>query len=150
MLHSLHISERGIRCSEVRAYRSGGWDPVIRGSPSQITREKETEVQVGGTVQKPGTGYPRGLANARPAIVAIVAIAAIAAVVALAVWVAPLATSRVGEEGAITRAEVPWVTLYDDEGNAQLVRVREGGAEDAPPWVRLYDTKGNVHLVRAP
>src|SRR5215208_1500225 len=43
------------------------------------------------------------------------------AVVALMVWVVPLATSGVGAEDAIPKAETPWVTLYDDAGNAHLV-----------------------------
>jgi len=72
-----------------------------------------------------------------------------AVVVALVVWVVPLAPSRVGAEDAIPKAETPWVTLYDDEGNAHLVHVGTGGAEDAPPWVRLYDDEGNVFLVPA-
>ncbi len=81
----------------------------------------------------------------------LLAIVVTAAVVALVVWVVPLATSGVGAEDAISRAEMPWVTLYDDEGNAHLVHVvRTGGAEDAPPWVRLYDKEGKVHLVPAP
>lgn len=83
-------------------------------------------------------------------LVAIVALVVIAAVVALIVWMVPLATSAVGAEDAIPKAETPWVTLYDDEGKAHLVQVRTGGAEDAPPWVRLYDKEGNVHLVPAP
>jgi hypothetical protein len=74
-----------------------------------------------------------------------------ATVVTLVVWVAPLATSGVGAEDAVPRAETPWMTLYDDEGDAHLVHVvRTGGAEDAPPWVRLYDEEGSVHLVPAP
>ena len=81
----------------------------------------------------------------------LLAIVATAAVVALVVWVAPLATSGVGAEDAISRAEMPRVTLFDDEGNAHLVHaVRTGGAEDTPPWMRLYDGEGKVHLVPAP
>ena len=73
-----------------------------------------------------------------------------ATVVTLVVWVVPLATSGVGAEDAVPRAETPWMTLYDDEGDAHLVHVvRAGGAEDAPPWVRLFDDKGNVYLVHA-
>ncbi len=98
-------------------------------------------------MQKAGTLHPRRRLNTLPTIMAIVAIAA---VVTLVVWVVPLATSWVGADGAVSKAETPWVTLYDDEGSAHLVHVRKGGAEDAPPWVRLYDDKGNVHLVRAP
>jgi hypothetical protein len=71
----------------------------------------------------------------------------IAAMVALMVWIVPLATSGVGEDDAIPKTKTPWVTLYDDEGNAHLVKVRTGGAEDAPPWVRLFDNEGNVYLV---
>ncbi len=104
-------------------------------------------MQVGGTVQKAGTIHLRRRLNARPAVTAIVVIAA---VVALVVWVVPLATSGVGAEDAIPKAEAQWVTLYDDEGNAHLVHVRTGGAQDAPPWVRLFDEEGNVHLVHAP
>ncbi len=81
----------------------------------------------------------------------LLAIVVIAVVVALVMWVAPLATSGVGAENDISKAETPWVTLYDDEGNAHLVQVvRTGGAEDAPPWVRFYDKQGKVHLVPAP
>ena len=80
----------------------------------------------------------------------LLAIVVSAAVVALVVWVVPLATSSVGAEDAIPKAQTPWVTLYDDEGDAHLVHVRTGGAEDAPPWVRLYDKEGNVYLVPAP
>ena len=81
----------------------------------------------------------------------LLAIVAIAVVAALVMWAAPLAPSGVGAENAISRAEMPWVTLYDDAGNAHLVHVvRTGGAEDAPPWVRLYDKEGKVHLVPAP
>jgi hypothetical protein len=100
------------------------------------------------TVQGAGTIPSRRWLNALPpAITAI----AVTAVVALVVWVVPLATSGVEAEDAIPKAETPWVTLYDDEGNAHLVHhVRTGGAEDAPPWVRLYDKEGNVHLVPAP
>ncbi len=101
-------------------------------------------MQVGGTLRKAGTIHPRRRLNARPAVVVIVA------VVALVVWMVPPATSGVGVEGTIPEAETPWVTLYDDEGNAHLVHVRKGGAEDAPPWMRLYDDEGNVHLVHAP
>ncbi len=104
-------------------------------------------MQVGGTVQEAGTIHPHRRLNARPAITAIMVIAA---VVALVVWVVPPATSGVGAEDAIPQAGTPWVTLYDDEGNAHLVHVRKGGAEDAPPWVRFYDDEGNVHLVHAP
>ena len=75
-------------------------------------------MQVGGTVQKAGTLHPRRRLNTPPAIMAIVAIAA---VVVFAVWVVPLATSGVGAEGAVPKAQTPWVTLYDDEGNAHLV-----------------------------
>jgi len=102
--------------------------------------------QVGGAVQGAGTIHPRRGLNALPAIAAIVVIAA---VVALVVWVAPLATSGVGAEDAISKADTSWVTLYDDEGNAHRVHVRTGGAEDAPPWVRLHDDEGNVYLVHA-
>ena len=81
----------------------------------------------------------------------LLAIVVTAVVVALVVWVVPLATSGLEAEDAILKAETPWVTLYDDEGNAHLVHhVRAGGAEDAPPWVRLYDEEGSVHLVPAP
>ena len=81
----------------------------------------------------------------------LLAIVVSAAVVALVVWVVPLATSSVGAEDAIPKAQTPWVTLYDEEGNAHLVHVvRTGGTEDAPPWVRLYDGEGKVHLVPAP
>jgi len=80
----------------------------------------------------------------------LLAILVSAAVVALVVWVVPLATSSVGAEDAIPKAQTPWVTLYDDEGNAHLVQVRTGGTEDAPPWVRLYDEEGKVYLVPAP
>jgi hypothetical protein len=80
----------------------------------------------------------------------LLAIVVVAAVVSLVVWVVPLATSGVGAENAIPRAETPWVTLYDDAGDAHLVHVRTGGAEDVPPWVRLYDEEGNVYLVPAP
>jgi hypothetical protein len=81
----------------------------------------------------------------------LLAIVMTAVVVALVVWVVPLATSGVRAEDAIPRAEMPRVTLYDEEGDAHLVRVvRTGGAEDAPPWMRLYDEEGKVHLVPAP
>ena len=81
----------------------------------------------------------------------LLAIVVTVVVVALVVWVVPLATSVVGAENAIPRAEMPRVTLYDDEGNAHLVHaVRTGGAEDVPPWVRLYDEEGNVYLEPAP
>ena len=81
----------------------------------------------------------------------LLAIVVAAAMVSLVVWVVPLATSSVGAEDAIPKAQTPWVTLYDDAGNAHLVHVvRTGGAEDAPPWVRLYDEEGNVYLVPAP
>jgi hypothetical protein len=104
-------------------------------------------MQEGHTVQGAGTIPSRRWLNALPpAITAI----AVTAVVALVVWVVPLATSRVGAEDAIPKAQTPWVTLYDDEGDAHLVHVRTGGAEDAPPWVRLYDEAGNVYLVPAP
>jgi hypothetical protein len=105
-------------------------------------------MQEGHTVQGAGTIPSRRWLNALPpAITAI----AVTDVVALMVWVVPLATSGVKAEDAIPKAETPWVTLYDDEGNAHLVHhVRTGGAEDAPPWVRLYDKEGNVHLVPAP
>ncbi len=99
--------------------------------------------QVGGVVQGASTIHPPRRLYALPAITAIVVIAA---VVALVVWVAPLATSGVGTEDAILRADTSWVTLYD-EGNAHRVQVRTGGAEDAPPWVRLYDDEGNAHRV---
>jgi hypothetical protein len=101
-------------------------------------------MQVGGLVQGAGAIHPR---RRLEVLLAIAAIVVIAAVVALVVWVVPLAASGVGAEDAIPKAETPWVTLYDDEGNAHLVHVRTGGAEDAPPWVRLYDDEGNVHLV---
>ncbi len=104
-------------------------------------------MQVGGTVQKAGTLHPSRRLNARPTITAIVFIVA---VVALVMWVVPLTMRGFGAEHAIPKAETPWVTLYDDEGNAHLVHLRKGGAEDAPPWVRLYDDEGNVHLVHAP
>jgi hypothetical protein len=101
-------------------------------------------MQVNGVVQGVSTIPRHGRLNV------LLAIVVAAAVVALVVWVVPLATSRVGAEDAIPKAETPWVTLYDDEGNAHLVHVRTGGAEDAPPWVRLYDEAGNVYLVPAP
>ena len=103
-------------------------------------------MHVGGTVQKAGMIHPRRRLNARPAVTAIVLIAA---VMALVVWVVSLATSGVGAEDAIPKAQTQWVTLYDDEGNAHLVHLRTGGAQDAPPWVRLYDEEGNVQLVHA-
>ena len=101
-------------------------------------------MQVNGAVQGVST-IPR-----RRRLNVLLAIVVTAAVVALVVWVVPLATSGVGAEDAIPKAETQWVTLYDDEGNAHLVHVRTGGAQDAPPWVRLYDEEGNVHLVHAP
>ena len=104
-------------------------------------------MQVGGAVQGASTIRLRRRLNA---LLAITAIVVIAAVVALVVWVVPLATSGVGAEDTLPKAETPWVTLYDDEGNAHLVQVRTGEAEDAPPWVRLYDEEGNLHLVPAP
>ncbi len=104
-------------------------------------------MQVGGTVQEAGTIHPRIRPNTRPAITAILVIVV---VVALVVWVMLPATSEIGAEDAIPKAGTPWVTLYDDAGNAHLVHVRKGGAEAAPPWVRLYDDEGNVHLVQAP
>jgi hypothetical protein len=106
-------------------------------------------MQEGHTVQGAGMIPSRRRLNALPP--AITAIVVTAVVVALVVWVVPLATSGLEAEDAILKAETPWVTLYDDEGNAHLVHhVRTGGAEDAPPWVRLYDKEGNVHLVPAP
>ena len=105
-------------------------------------------MQEGHTVQGAGMIPSRRRLNALPP--AITAIVVTAVVVALVVWVVPLATSGVGAEDAISRAEMPRVTLYDEEGDAHLVHVRTGGAEDAPPWVRLYDKEGNVHLVPAP
>ena len=101
-------------------------------------------MQVGGLVQGAGAIHPP---RRLEVLLAIAAIVVIAAVVALVVWVVPLAASGVGAVDAIPKAQTPWVTLYDDEGNAHLVHVRTGGAEDAPPWVRLYDDEGNVHLV---
>ncbi len=102
-------------------------------------------MQVNGAVQGVSTIPRHGRLNV------LLAIVVTAAVVSLVVWVVPLATSRVGAENAVPRAETPWVTLYDEEGNAHLVHVGgPGGAEDAPPWVRLYDNEGNVHLVHAP
>jgi hypothetical protein len=102
-------------------------------------------MQVGGLVQGAGTIHLRRRLNA---LLAVAAIVGVAAVVALLVWIVPLATSGAGAENAIPKAaSPPWVTLYDDEGNAHLVQVRTGGAEDGPPWVRLYDDEGNVHLV---
>jgi hypothetical protein len=101
-------------------------------------------MQVNGAVQGVSTIPLRRRPNV------LLAIVVAAAVVALVVWVVPLATSGVGAEDAIPKAETPWVTLYDDEGDAHLVHVRTGGAEDAPPWVRLYDKEGKVHLVPAP
>ncbi len=80
----------------------------------------------------------------------LLAIVVAVSVVSLVVWVVPLSTSEVGAVDAIPKLETPWVTLYDDEGDAHLVHVRTGGAEDAPPWVRLYDEKGKVYLVPAP
>ena len=77
-------------------------------------------MHVGGAVQGAGTIHPRRRLNAN-ALLAIAAILVIAAVVALMVWVVPLATSGVGAEDAIPKAETPWVTLYDDAGNAHLV-----------------------------
>ena len=102
-------------------------------------------MQVSGAVQGASTIYPRRRLNA---VLAIAAIVAIATVVALVVWVVPLATSGVGTEDVIPKAETPWVSLYDAEGNEHLVHVRTGGAEDAP-WVSLYDAEGNAHLVNA-
>ena len=104
-------------------------------------------MQVGGTVQEAGTIHSHRRLTVRPAITAIVVIAAVMALVA---WVVPPAATGVGEEDAIPKVGTPWVTLYDDEGNAHVVHLRKGGAEDAPPWVRLYDNEGNVHLVHAP
>ena len=101
-------------------------------------------MQAAGVVQGAGT-VPRR--RRRNALVAIAAIVVIAAVVALAAWLVPFATSGVGAVDAIPKAETPWVTLFDDEGNAHLVHVRTGGAKDAPPWVRLYDDESNVYLV---
>ena len=103
-------------------------------------------MQVGGAVQGAGTIHPR---RRLEVLLAIAAIVVIAAVVALVVWVVPLAASGVRAEDAIPKADTPWVTLYDDEGNAHRVHLRTGGAEDAPPWVRLYDGEGNVYLVHA-
>jgi selenocysteine lyase/cysteine desulfurase len=94
-------------------------------------------MQVGGLVQGAGAIHLRRRLEVLLAIAAIVVIAAVVALVA----------SGVGAMDAIPKAQTPWVTLYDDEGNAHLVHVRTGGAEDAPPWVRLYDDEGNVHLV---
>ena len=101
-------------------------------------------MQVNGVVQGVSTIPWRRRLNV------LLAIVVTAAVVALVVWVVPLTTSGVGAKDALPQAETPWVTLYDDEGNAHFVHVRKGGAEDAPPWVRLYDDEGNVHLVHAP
>ena len=101
-------------------------------------------MQVNGVVQGASTIHWRRRLNV------LLAIVVAAAVVALVVGVVPLATSGVGAEDALPKAEAPWVTLYDDEGNAHLVQVRTGGAGDAPPWVRLYDEEGNLHLVPAP
>jgi hypothetical protein len=104
-------------------------------------------MQVGGLVQGADTIRPRGRLNALPAIAAILVIAA---AVALLAWTVSLVPSGVGAEDAIPSAESSRVTLYDDWGNAHLVDVRAGGAEDAPPWVRLHDDEGNVYLVHAP
>ena len=102
-------------------------------------------MQVNGAVQGVSTIPWRRRPNV------LLAIVVAAAVVALVVWVVPLATSGVRAEDAIPRAEMPRVTLYDEEGDAHLVHVvRTGGVEDAPPWVRLYDGEGKVHLVPAP
>lgn len=103
-------------------------------------------MQVGGSVGSAGTVLPRRRLSA---LLAIAAILAIAAVAALLVWVLPLATGGVEVEDAIPVVEPSWVTLYDGEGNAHLVHVRTGGAEDAAPWVVLHDDEGNAHLVNA-
>ena len=102
-------------------------------------------MQVNGAVQGVSTIPWRRRLNV------LLAIVMTAVVVALVVWVVPLATSGVRAEDAIPRAEMPRVTLYDEEGDAHLVHVvRTGGAKDAPPWMRLYDEEGKVHLVPAP
>jgi hypothetical protein len=75
-------------------------------------------MQVGGAVQGASTIHPHRRLNA---LLAITTIVIIAAAVTVMVWVVPLATSGVGAEDAIPKVETPWVTLYDDEGNAQLV-----------------------------
>ena len=103
-------------------------------------------MHAGSLVQGTGTLHPRRRLNA---LLALAGMVVIAAMVALMVWIESLATIEVGAEGAIPKAETPWVTLYDEEGNAHLVHVRTGGAEDAPPWVRLFDDEGNVYLVHA-
>jgi len=103
-------------------------------------------MHAGSLVRGSGTLHPRRRLNA---LLALAAMVTIAAMVALMVWTVPLPTSGVGAEEAIPKADTPRVTLYDDAGNAHLVNVRTGGAEDAPPWVRLFDDKGNVYLVHA-
>jgi hypothetical protein len=132
---------------EVEVLQPGGWNSLQPVAVTDNLRDGGSVVQqVGGVVQGASTIHPPRRLYALPAITAIVVIAAM---VALMVWVVPLATSGVEAEGSIPKADTPWVTLYDDEGNAHRVHLRTGGAEDAPPWVRLYDGEGNVYLVHA-
>ncbi|MDQ3793883.1 MAG: hypothetical protein M3341_14940, partial [Actinomycetota bacterium] len=69
-------------------------------------------------------------------LLAIVAVVMIAAMVALMVWAAPIATSRIGEEGANPNAGS--AVIHDDAGNMIPEVVGAGSAV-------VHDDAGKVH-----